>query len=513
VNYSAPSASIAEAARIDRHLAAIVESSDDAIISKDLDGTILSWNRSAQRIFGYTADEVIGRPISILIPPERLNEEVDILDRVKKGEHVDHYHTSRRRKDGRLVNISLTVSPVRDASESIIGASKIARDITGQKRADELRNHFSAIVESSDDAILSKDLNGTIQSWNKGAERIFGYTAEEVIGKPITILMPEGRKNEEPQILARVRNGERVDHYETVRQRKDGTLLNISLSVSPIRDSDGVIIGASKIARDITPAKLAQEALHAAREELAKANAELEARVKARTDSLREAVAQMHEFSYTVSHDLRGPVRAMQGYASAMIEDFGDRLDERGREYLQRIVRGSIRMDKLIQGVLIYSKIVQNQVTCVPVSLDSLIPEIAHQYHDMESPQMGMLVKGRLLPVMAHESSLTQAISNLLSNAKKFVAPGTIPKVEIWTERRDQQIRLWIKDNGIGINPKFQSRLFGMFERLNQDDHYEGTGIGLAIVRKAIEKMGGTVGVESDGIHGSSFWIELPAAD
>jgi signal transduction histidine kinase len=126
---------------------------------------------------------------------------------------------------------------------------------------------------------------------------------------------------------------------------------------------------------------------------------------------------------------------------------------------------------------------------------------------------MGMLVKGRLLPVMAHESSLTQAISNLLSNAKKFVAPGTIPKVEIWTERRDQQIRLWIKDNGIGINPKFQSRLFGMFERLNQDDHYEGTGIGLAIVRKAIEKMGGTVGVESDGIHGSSFWIELPAAD
>jgi len=375
-----------------------------------------------------------------------------------------------------------------------------------------LNSYFAAIIESSDDAIISKNLDGIIQSWNNGAQRIFGYTADEVIGKSITILIPEGLVNEEPAIIGRIRRGERIDHYETIRKRKDGALLNISLTVSPIKDESGKIIGASKIARDITGSKQAAEALRKAKEDLVKANEELEERVRIRTASLKEAVAQMEEFSYTVSHDLRGPVRAMHGYATAVLEDFSDRLDSRGREYLERIIRGSNRMDKLIHDVLIYSRLAQNQVELHRVSLNDVVREIIQQYPEMNDPHAQIIIDKPLAPVWAHESSLVQAISNLMNNAKKFVAPDVIPRIEIFTEQRGNNVRLWIKDNGIGIKPQYHSRLFGMFERVGQGNDYEGTGIGLAIVRKTVEKMGGTVGVESDGVNGSAFWIELPSS-
>jgi PAS domain S-box-containing protein len=238
-------------------LASIVDASDDAVISKDLNGVITTWNRGAQRIFGYTAEEAIGRPVTILMPPDRLQEEPEILERVGRGERVDHYETLRRRKDGQLIDVSLSVSPIVDPSGLIVGASKIARDIGARMQAERVRARLAAIVASSDDAIVSKDLNGVITTWNQGAERIFGYAAEEAIGRSITMLMPPDRVSEEPGILARIRRGERVEHYETVRRRKDGTLLDVSLTVSPIIDEHGTIIGASKIARDVTEQKRA----------------------------------------------------------------------------------------------------------------------------------------------------------------------------------------------------------------------------------------------------------------
>ena len=174
-------------------LAAIVESSDDAIVSKDLNGIISSWNGGAERLFlGYTAEEVIGKPITILIPAERQAEEIEILGRIRRGERVDHFDTVRQRKDRSLVEISLTVCPIKTADGKIAGASKTARDISDRRRAEEHAQRLAAIVEFSDDAIVSKDLNGIITSWNGGAERLFGYTAEEVIGKPITILISTG---------------------------------------------------------------------------------------------------------------------------------------------------------------------------------------------------------------------------------------------------------------------------------------------------------------------------------
>ena len=235
-----------------RHFAQVVESSDDAIVSKDLDGIITSWNRAAERMFGYTAAEAVGRSIRMIIPAERQTEEDLVLTRIGAGEPVAHFETIRQRKDGSLLPISLTVSPIRDEAGRVVGASKIARDISDRKRAEAAASRLAAVIESSDDAIVTKDLDGIIASWNPAAERMFGYSEAEAIGRSIRMLIPQDLQSEEDTVLAKIRAGEAVDHYETTRRRKDGSLLSISLSVSPIRDASGVVVGASKIARDIT---------------------------------------------------------------------------------------------------------------------------------------------------------------------------------------------------------------------------------------------------------------------
>ena len=245
------------------YLAAIVASADEAIISKNLDGIIQWCNASAEQLFGFSASELVGMPVRRLIPPDRQSEEDVILDRLRRGERVEHFETVRLTKDGRRIDVALTVSPVRDASGAIIGASKIARDITGARGASAAQAYLAAIVESSDDAIIAKDLNGVIQSCNASAERVFGYPAAELIGRPVRILIPADRQAEEDDILTRIRRGERVDHFETLRRRKDGTLIDVSLTISPVRDASGTIIGVSKTARDVTAQKRAAAELAA----------------------------------------------------------------------------------------------------------------------------------------------------------------------------------------------------------------------------------------------------------
>lgn len=240
-------------------LSAIINSSEDAIISKNLEGVITSWNPAAERIFGYTEHEAVGRHITLIAPPELHDEEQELINRIKQGERINHFETTRVRKDGERVNISLTISPIKNSAGEVIGASKIARDITEQKKGEEKQAMLASIVGSSDDIIISKDLNGTITSWNKTAEKLLGYTAEEAIGKHITMIIPDHLLDEEDMIISRVKSGRRIEHFETMRQRKDGTLINLSITVSPIKDATGRIVGASKIARDISGQKKAEE--------------------------------------------------------------------------------------------------------------------------------------------------------------------------------------------------------------------------------------------------------------
>ena len=236
-----------------RHLARVVESSDDAIVSKDLNGIITSWNRAAERMFGYTAAEAIGQSIRMIIPADRQAEEDMVLARIRAGQAITHFETVRQRKDGTLIPISLTVSPIHDDAGRVIGASKIARDIS--ERAQAAAGHVAGSPRSSNRRTTRssrKDLNSIITSWNAAAERMFGYTAAEAIGRSIRMLIPDELQDEEDVVLAKIRAGEKIDHYETIRQHKDGTRLSISLTVSPIRNEKGEIVGASKVARDIT---------------------------------------------------------------------------------------------------------------------------------------------------------------------------------------------------------------------------------------------------------------------
>lgn len=388
----------------------------------------------------------------------------------------------------------------------------VTRDVSADKVWQDARSFLASIVESSDDAIITKDLNGIITSWNHGAECIFGYTAAEIIGKPVTILIPPERLNEEPGILGRIRAGLRVEHYETERRRKDGTLLYISLTVSPLKDENGKIIGASKIARDITERKRMQMELVRTKDELAQANADLEKKVLERTASLQKAIEQMEEFSYSVSHDLRGPLRAMNAYATALLTDYSAVLDPTAVNYIERIARNSQRMETLTHDVLAYSRVSRSEMSIGPVDLTKLLRELISHYIEFQPPAAHVMVEGCLPNVRGYEPVLGQCITNLLSNAVKFVPQGTVPRVHIRAEPVGGQVRLWIEDNGIGIKPEYQARLFMMFERLHRAEQFPGTGIGLAIVRRAMERMGGAVGVVSDGENGSRFWLQLPKA-
>ena len=364
------------------------------------------------------------------------------------------------------------------------------------ERAAEASARLAAIVEYSDDAIISKTLDGIVTSWNKGAERIFGYAAEEMIGKSVSALIPTDRLNEEPEIFEHLKRGEHIEQYETVRRRKDGEDIDVSLTISPIRDIEGRIIGASKIAQDITERKRAEEEVRRVNRDLAAVNAELES------------------FSYSVSHDLRAPLRAMQGFAQALLEDYADRLDSVAQDYAQRIVGATRRMDTLTQDLLAYSRLSNADLHLRPVCLASIVAGAQAQLKDSLQERKAQLTVEEPLPqVVGHSATLVQVAVNLLANAAKFVAPGVQPQVRVWAEERGQRIRLWVGDNGIGIESEHQDRIFRVFERLHGIETYPGTGIGLAIVRKGVERMGGLVGVESELSRGSRFWIELPRVE
>jgi two-component system, sensor histidine kinase and response regulator len=225
---------------------------------------------------------------------------------------------------------------------------------------------------------------------------------------------------------------------------------------------------------------------------------------------LREAIEDLESFSYSVSHDLRGPLRAMQGYSHLLLTEWKDRLDVEALDYLLRINRSAARMDTLIQDVLAYSRVSKLDIRTEPIDLEDLLTEIFQEKQNLRDVQL--TVRSPLQAVVAHKACLSQCLSNLLDNAAKFVPDGRHPQITVRTEPHDSSVRIWVEDNGIGIDPAFHPRLFRMFERAHNGQNYEGTGIGLSIVKKATERMGGTVGVESAVGEGSKFWIELPSA-
>jgi PAS domain S-box-containing protein len=483
------------------HLAAIVESSDDAIISKGLDGIIRSWNRAAEALFGYTAEEAIGKSVLMLIPENRKEEENIIMGRIVAGQRMDHFETVRVRKDGTLLEVSITVSPIVDASGRIAGASKIARDIGLRKRADEANRRLASIVESSDDAIISKNLDGIIQSWNGGAKALFGYEAEEVIGRSVSILIPPSHGDEEPNILARIRRGERIDHYETVRVRKDGSFVDVSLTVSPIKDARGRVVGASKIVRDIGERKKGQRALAEAHESVIRAS-----RAK-------------DEFLAALSHELRTPLNPVLLLASSGAEDLD--FSERARNDFS-IIRKNVELEgRLIDDLLDITRITRGKMPLIlaPLNVHAVLDDaVAVMRDDIAQKKLTLVVSMHALhPIVSGDAiRLQQIFWNVLKNAVKFTPENG--KITVTTRDNSDRgmITVMVSDTGIGISADERDRVFDAF---SQGEHasasgshrFGGLGLGLTITRMLMEMHKGAIRAESEGRDlGATFVMELP---
>ena len=487
-----------------------MESSGDAIIGETLEGTILSWNAAAVRIFGYSAEEIVGRSISLLVPPELQGEEEKILEKLKNGERIEHYETARLRKDGSRVDVSLSISPLQDSSGRIIGASKISRDITERKRAeDALREseaRKSAILETALDAILSIDHEGRVHEWNPAAEKIFGYSRTEALGRKMDeLIIPSSLREYYRDGLAEylmTGAGSLLGRpIELTVMRGDGTEFRAELAITRNSWEDPTMY--TCFLRDITERKRAEE-------EIQKLNADLEQRVIERTAQLEAINKELTSFTYSVSHDLRAPLRALQGLSNALLEDYGARFDDVGKDYCHRIVTAAGRMDTLIQDLLAYSRLSRTDLELKAVDLALVVSDVKHQLEsDLQENKVELAVEGVLPAVLGHRATLGQVMGNLVSNAIKFVAPGVRPRVRIRAEESGDFFRLWVEDNGIGVALEHQERIFRIFERLHGVETYPGTGIGLAIVQKGVERLGGRVGLESAPGEGSRFWIEL----
>lgn len=640
--YVAIRADITERKRIEAveaRLAAIVQSSDDAIIGKDLSGVVTSWNPGAEKIFGYSAQEMIGQPIHRLIPADRLSEEDDILARVRRDESIRHLDTVRVRKDGRQIHVSVTTSAIKDAAGKIIGASTVARDVTARKQTE------LALRESKERVRLATDATGVgIWEWHIPTNRILwdaqmfriygvtptpdGYVAYETWGNAV---LPEDFPEQQERLAETVRSLGRSTREFRIRRPNDSTVRYIQAVETVRTNSAGVaewVVGTNLDITERRKARLALqeseerfrtmtnsmsqlawiaradgyifwynqrwyeytgttpeqmegwgwqsvhdpqvlpivverwkeaiasgqpfamefplrgadgkfrtfltrglplrdannqvvqwfgtntdvESLKQAEDQVRQLNAELEQRVIERTAQLKTANEELEAFSYSVSHDLRAPLRAINGFAGIVLEDYGPTLPEEGRRQLERICTGGRRMGELIDDLLAFSRLSRQ-----PLKLQIVDPKrIVAAVLDELSPQReGRLIDFRLgdLPRCQGDPALLKQVwVNLISNAIKYTRERRPAVVEIGTDSRAGECVYFVRDNGAGFDMQYANKLFGVFQRLHRMDQFEGTGVGLAIVKQIINRHGGRVWADAKEDQGATFSFVLGGA-
>jgi PAS domain S-box-containing protein len=650
----------AEEAR--ERLAAVVEFSDDAIISKDLNGIINAWNRGAEKIFGYPAGEIIGKPILVLFPPELASEEAGILARIRRGESIQHYETVRIRKDGKRIDVSVTVSPIRDGSGVVVGASKIARDISERKQAEAARllaeeryrrfvertaagvlrntldgrilesndamvrmlgydsraeflarptpeihymdpeerehlvellernhalnNHevcfkgrdgnpvwvvmslvlvkgedeagdvieatvidvtarkeaerrlarqtdqlylqseelirsqqsletqtimLQSVLDSIDEGLVAADENGKFILWNPAATKIVGMGAENVPpgewNSHYGVYLPDGVTPlpNEQNPLSRAIQGEVSTAEIFVRNPEIEEGVWLEISGGPLKGKDGTTRGGVVAFRDITQRKKDER-------EIRTLNEELEARVEQRTEELEASNLELEAFTYSVSHDLRAPLRHIGGFSRILLEDFGPKMEPEALSHLHRIEDGTRRMGLLVDELLNLARVGRHALKLEATPLKLIIEDVI----SLLQPEVnGRVVEWKIeqLPsAMCDPVLVKQVFQNLIANALKFTRPRDRAIIEISSRQENEQILLLIRDNGVGFSMKYQDKLFGVFQRLHRAEDFEGTGIGLATVKRIVHKHGGRVWANSELDKGATFYFTLGAA-
>lgn len=413
--------------------------------------------------------------------------------------------------DGSVHYLTARGKPVHDDKGRPVRLNGIIWDTTERKRMEEKAAHLAAIVESSDDAIVGTTADGVITTWNRAAEDIYGYTAEEIIGRPISVLALNDRPDEVPAILQRISCGEDVKHFDTLRRRKDGRSIHVSLAISAIRDTSGKIMGASTIARDITERKLMEE-------ELRKSHDELELRVQERTAELCAAVTkleqlneELQEFAFVASHDLQEPLRKIQAFGDILLKKHKESLNPEGQEHIGRISKAANRMSELLRALLDYSRTGTNELNFKPVSLTEVARDAASDLEIRITQAKGSVEIGELPTVQGDAPLLRQLFQNIIGNSIKFRKQSEPPIVKIHGRVADATCQVFIEDNGIGFDEYYCKKIFEPFQRLHgRESLYSGTGMGLAICKKIVARHAGNITVKSTPGQGAIFIVTLP---
>lgn len=474
----------------------------DAVFWIEPDARFCYVNQTACQTLGYSRDELLSMTVHDIdpeFPPETWARYWQAL----RGRGAMTIESRHRAKDGREYPVEISIR--RLEFEGLEYNIAFARDISKRKRAEEELLMKNIVFESSIAANSTADRHGIIQLVNPAFLEMWGYDrAEEVVGNPISGFFANA---DDATPVVEALNSTGRWHGTFVAKRKDGSMFISEGLATIVRNEKGELIGYQSANLDVTDRVRAER-------EVRELNLALERRVKQRTAELRSVNQELEAFAYTVSHDLRAPLRAMEGFADALLEDCADRLDQNGRDYCRYIVDSASRMDALINDLLDYSRLGRTELRLRSVHLDRVVKEAIERLEsEIERRQAQVAVDGALPDITTHPSMMIQVVTNLISNAIKFVESNARPEVRIWAEARENAMRLWVQDNGIGIEPQYQEQIFRVFNRLHGIESYPGTGIGLAIVSRAVERLGGRYGVESSPGTGSRFWVEFDSEE
>ena len=517
----------------------IINGFPSPIFVKDIEGRFIIINNKLEELLGAKNEEVKGKTDYDTITKEladyyRTNDQ-KVLEEGKamlfeeEADLIDGKHTFIANK-----------FPIYDINGKPYGIGSISTDITERKLLEEKVQNLADVVESSNDAIITKSLEGIITSWNKGAEKIYGYNSEEVIGKNISILVPSSLKNEISDLIEKIIQGKQILHYDTLRVKKNGALINVSITLSPIMDSSKKLVAISTISRDITESKKAEEKmqellseLQSSSEELTSSNEELQAtseelktsneELQLQMDSEVEAKRQIEEiasklkvsnkeleqFAYVASHDLQEPLRMVTSFTQLLERQYKGQLDKDADEYIGFIVEGTHRMKYLIEDLLEFSRLNTEAKEFELAYLEMVLDDVLLNLQLSIKENNAKITHDPLPTLTVDLMQIRQLFQNLISNAIKFHGDET-PEIHISAQKTGSEWIFSVNDKGIGIDSKHQELIFGVFKRLHTRDEYKGTGIGLSICKRIVERHSGRIWVESEPGKGSTFYFTIP---